>query len=147
MGAQNLFRSSGPLSTIWRNECRAPKKSVMRTKVSALLPRLPHAGFSLVIMNGAAENDLSPFQVPVHSAREPKTVRSPLAVKTVIELPDGTNEAAHDVHRFRQVNVGFGDDVILFIHPDPPSRFVDEPVFDVPFRQVLFRWLELDRKS
>src|SRR6266496_344952 len=26
MGARNLFRSSGPLSTIWRNEFRAPKK-------------------------------------------------------------------------------------------------------------------------
>src|SRR6266542_2417268 len=110
------------------------------------LPRLPHAGFSLMIMNRAAENDLASFQVPVHSAREPKTVRSPLAVKTVIELPDGADKAAHDVHRFREVNVGFGDGVIRFIHPEPPSRFVDEPVFDIPFGQVLFRWFELEHQ-
>jgi hypothetical protein len=31
MGARNLFRSSDPLSTIWRHEFRAPKKSEMRT--------------------------------------------------------------------------------------------------------------------
>src|SRR6266487_2422160 len=31
MGARNLFRSSGPLSTSRRNEFRAPKKSESRT--------------------------------------------------------------------------------------------------------------------
>jgi len=30
MGARNLFRSSGPMSRIWRNEFRAPKKYEMR---------------------------------------------------------------------------------------------------------------------
>src|SRR6266542_26768 len=29
---RNLFRSSGPLSTIWRNEYRAPKEFEMRTR-------------------------------------------------------------------------------------------------------------------
>jgi hypothetical protein len=30
MEARNLFRRSAPLSTFWRNEFRAPKKSEMR---------------------------------------------------------------------------------------------------------------------
>ena len=42
-GARNLFRSSGPLPRIWRNEFRAPKKSDMRTNSRSLCVDSPKA--------------------------------------------------------------------------------------------------------
>jgi hypothetical protein len=41
MGARNLFRSSRPLSTIWRNEFRALKKSEM-CNILILKPPMDH---------------------------------------------------------------------------------------------------------